>query len=105
MFPRAILIFTKIERGFFAIGQKPRHRRSCKTSGKLGDVCRDPSCFIARQQFKCSGWNFSPKLLDKGVSRRRVGKAPPKIGLGFSYNSPSVPHLDLLDDHQEPDLG
>jgi hypothetical protein len=42
MFPRAILIFTKIEREFFAIGQKPRHRRSCKTSGKLGDIHRNP---------------------------------------------------------------
>ena len=38
---------------------------------------------------------FSAKLLDKGASRRRVGKAPPKIDLGFFYNSSSVPHLNV----------
>jgi hypothetical protein len=38
---------------------------------------------------------FSAKLLDEGTSRRRVGKAPPKIDLGFFYNSPSVPHLNV----------
>jgi hypothetical protein len=52
---------------------------------------------IRRTSSRASNLNvqFSAKLLDKGASRRRVGKAPSKIDFGFSYNFPPMPHLNV----------
>ena len=62
---------------------------TCRPPEKLGDI-RRASSLVSNLDVQ-----FSAKLLDKGASRRQVGKAPPKIDLGFFYNSPSVPHLNV----------
>jgi hypothetical protein len=60
---------------------------------QLGDS--HPPRLVASEQFRCSGWNFSAKLLDKGASRRRVGKAPAIINFALPSDSTSMSRLNV----------
>ena len=56
---------------------------------QLGDIGRDPS----RPQCLSAAFRFderSAKLLDEGVSRRQIGKAPAIIKVTFLFNRPSM---------------